>query len=312
MKVPVSRVLLLFRWCFALSLILCTNVCTVCGSDTAVSESFDYPPGAQPPVYGGGTGWSGDSRKGSWKVGSKEKIPEPNIIAEGSLIFGDAQGRKFPATGNKALNGESVRVELSRRIEPETGALAKLTLPATTSSEQNIERSVAGVGAADGTIWFSAVVLPGPSSLTLRLSNFAYKAAPSGVSFKFDIPNNQLVCGQDWYHLKKANVRQSIDLPVPVTQPISLVAQLTFGNDWGTSKEFADFYATKKTAVIPEATGRLLVWLNPPLDKEPTPDSAQIDIPMLEFRFNTLELNLDPGASVDELRLGLSFDDVNH
>jgi hypothetical protein len=54
------------------------------------------------------------------------------------------------------------------------------------------------------------------------------------------------------------------------------------------------------------------VWLNPKIGEEPDEANADVNVALHEFRVNRIQSNISKGAALDEIRLGTSFQQVNH
>jgi len=165
------------------------------------------------------------------------------------------------------------------------------------------------LGKAKGTLWFSMLIQPKDTSMAVTLTQDVYNMEPSGVSFVYSAKTGDLSCGQPWSDSK--GVSPKIPLSNP-EKPTWVVAKITFGDNWGEDDPSNPLYAAIKRDDRPEPTGKLLVWLNPKIGEEPDEANADVNVALHEFRVNRIQSNISKGAALDEIRLGTSFQQVNH
>jgi hypothetical protein len=310
MKSPLIKPLLL-----TISLLLVHHLplCGANANEERVSETFTYDSGPQAPFYGEGTGWDQKSR--GWAIssfkedGASRPLKEGDVIGNGSLEYQDADGKKFPSQGNQLLNTSETRIRALRRFDVNLPIFDKLRIDAIDGKEPRDERGQDGLGKAKGTLWFSMLIQPKDTSMAVTLTQDVYNMEQSGVSFKYSEKTGDLSCGQPWSDSK--GVSPKIPLSNP-EKPTWVVAKITFGDNWGEDDPSNPLYAAIKRDDRPEPTGKLLVWLNPKLGEEPNEANADVNVPLHEFRVNRFDSSISKGAALDEIRLGTSFQQVNH
>jgi hypothetical protein len=296
--------------------LLLVNHMPLCGAtanEERVSETFTYDSGPQAPFYGEGTGWDQKSR--GWAIssfkedGASRPLKEGDVIGNGSLEYQDADGKKFPSQGNQLLNTSETRIRALRRFDVNLPIFDKLRIDAIDGKEPRDERGQDGLGKAKGTLWFSMLIQPKDTSMAVTLTQDVYNMEPSGVSFVYSAKTGDLSCGQPWSDSK--GVSPKIPLSNP-EKPTWVVAKITFGDNWGEDDPSNPLYAAIKRDDRPEPTGKLLVWLNPKIGEEPDEANADVNVALHEFRVNRIQSNISKGAALDEIRLGTSFQQVNH
>ena len=293
------------------SLLLVSHVppCGAAAKEECVSETFTYDSGLQAPFYIEGTGW----KSKSWTIHSSEQ-PAPkelDVIGNGSLEYQDADGKKFPSLGNQLLNSSEPRIRAVRRIDTSLPIFDNLRIDALDGKEPKDERGQDGLGKAKGTLWFSMLIQPKDTNMKVILIQDVYNMEPAGVAFDYSAKTGNLACGQFWYGIKSNEVSAKIPLSNP-DKPTWLVAKILFGDNWGADEPSNPLNAAIKRDDRPEPTGKLLVWLNPKLGEEPDEAKADVNVPLHEFRVNRFDSSISKGAALDEIRLGTSFQQVNH
>jgi len=293
------------------SLLLVHHVppCGAAAKEECVSETFTYDSGLQAPFYIEGTGW----KSKSWTIQSSEQ-PAPkelDVIGNGSLEYQDADGKKFPSQGNQLLNNSEPRIRAVRRIDVSLPIFDNLRIDALDGKEPKDERGQDGLGKAKGTLWFSMLIQPKDTNMKVILIQDVYNMEPAGVAFDYSAKTGNLACGQFWYGIKSNEVSAKIPLSNP-DKPTWLVAKILFGDNWGADDPSNPLNAAIKRADRPEPTGKLLVWLNPKVGEEPDEANADVNVPLHEFRVNRFDSSISKGAALDEIRLGTSFQQVNH
>ncbi len=254
-------------------------------------------PDSQPLVYqrGGGEEDSGEA---------------PKVISEGSLQYRDAKGVALPSVGNRLLNAgeEKSSVLLTYKLNLLDSSLAGGMLEPSAKQQENAERSQAGWGAPNQTVWFSVLLQPNGGVLSISLRNSAYSTGPNGIQFSADPKKGQLIIKQDWPTLWKVE-ESSAKVEIDPGLPTWLVAKIETGPEWGSSNEYGTICSGfgKMDEPLPKPTGRLTVWINPLLGSAPDPATASAAIPLHEMRINTIWLTLGAGAEIDELRLDPEF-----
>jgi hypothetical protein len=310
MKSPLIKPLLL-----TISLLLVHHLplCGANANEERVSETFTYDSGPQAPFYGEGTGWDQKSR--GWAIssfkedGASRPLKEGDVIGNGSLEYQDADGKKFPSQGNQLLNTSETRIRALRRFDVNLPIFDKLRIDAIDGKQPRDERGQDGLGKAKGTLWFSMLIQPKDTSMAVTLTQDVYNMEPSGVSFVYSAKTGDLSCGQPWSDSK--GVSPKIPLSNP-EKPTWVVAKITFGDNWGEDDPSNPLYAAIKRDDRPEPTGKLLVWLNPKVGEEPNEANADVNVPLHEVRVNCFDARISKGAALDEIRLGTSFQQVNH
>ena len=288
-------------------------LCGANANEERVSETFTYDSGPQAPFYGEGTGWDQKSR--GWAISSYKEdgalrpLKEGDVIGNGSLEYQDADGKKFPSQGNQLLNTSETRIRALRRFDVNLPIFDKLRIDAIDGKQPRDERGQDGLGKAKGTLWFSMLIQPKDTSMAVTLTQDVYNMEPSGVSFVYSAKTGDLSCGQPWSDSK--GVSPKIPLSNP-EKPTWVVAKITFGDNWGEDDPSNPLYAAIKRDDRPEPTGKLLVWLNPKIGEEPDEANADVNVALHEFRVNRIQSNISKGAALDEIRLGTSFQQVNH
>ena len=297
------------------SLLLVHHVplCGAAANEECVSETFTYDSGPQAPFYTEGTGWDQKSLK--WSILSYKEgaggvaLKEGDVIGNGSLEYQDADGKKFPSQGNQLLNTSETRIRALRRFDVNLPIFDKLRIDAIDGKQPRDERGQDGLGKAKGTLWFSMLIQPKDTSMAVTLTQDVYNMEPSGVSFVYSAKTGDLSCGQPWSDSK--GVSPKIPLSNP-EKPTWVVAKITFGDNWGEDDPSNPLYAAIKRDDRPEPTGKLLVWLNPKIGEEPDEANADVNVALHEFRVNRIQSNISKGTALDEIRLGTSFQQVNH
>jgi hypothetical protein len=292
--------------------LLLVNHMPLCGAtanEERVSETFTYDSGPQAPFYGEGNGW----KSKDWTIQSSEQ-PAPkemDVIGNGSLEYQDADGKKFPYQGNQLLNSSERAIRALRRIDVSLPIFDNLRIDALDGKEGKDERGKDGLGKAKGTLWFSMLIQPKDADIGVTLKQDVYNAEPAGVAFSYSAKTGNLSCGQFWWTIKTSEVSAKIPLSNP-DKPTWLVAKIVFGDNWGADDPSNQLNAAIKRDDRPEPTGKLLVWLNPKVGEEPNEANADVDVPLHEFRINRFDSSIYKGAALDEIRLGTSFQQVNH
>jgi len=284
-------------------------LCGATANEECVSETFTYDSGLQAPFYIEGTGW----KSKNWSIGSSEK-PAPkemDVIGNGSLEYQDADGKKFPSQGNQLLNSSEPSIRAMRLIDVSLPIFDNLRIDALDGKEGKDERGKDGLGKAKGTLWFSMLIQPKDTDLKVILNQDVYNLEPAGVAFNYSAKTGNLSCGQFWWTIKTSEVSAKIPLSNP-DKPTWLVAKIVFGDNWGADDPSNPLNAAIKRDDRPEPTGKLLVWINPKLGEEPNEANADVDVPLHEFRINRFDSSIYKGAALDEIRLGTSFQQVNH
>jgi hypothetical protein len=287
-------------------------LCGATANEERVSETFTYDSGPQAPFYGEGTGW--DQKSNRWSIGSSEPPPYPKMsdpIGDGSLEYQDADGKKFPSQGNQLLNGSEGGIIARRKVDVNLPIFDNLRIDALDGKEPDDERGQDGLGKAKGTLWFSMLIQPRDADMSVILSQDVYNMQPCGVVFDYSAKNQNLSCGQLWWFIKPNQVSAKIPLSNP-DKPTWVVAKIVFGDDWGADDSSNKLNAFRKKDDLSEPTGKLLVWINPKLGEEPKEDEVEVDVPLHEFRINRFKTIISKGAALDEIRMGTSFQQVNH
>lgn len=306
MKSPLIKPLLLTT---SLLLVHHLPLCGATANEECVSETFPYDSGPQAPFYIEGTGWK--SKK--WTIQSSEK-PAPkefDVIGNGSLEYRDADGKKFPSQGNQLLNSSEPSIRALRLIDVSLPIFDNLRIDALDGKEGKDERGKDGLGKAKGTLWFSMLIQPKDTDMKVILNQDVYNMEPAGVAFDYSAKTGNLSCGQLWWGIKPNEVSAKIPLSNP-DKPTWLVAKIVFGDNWGADDPSNPLNAAIKRDDRPEPTGKLLVWINPKLGEEPNEAKADVHVPLHEFRINRFDSFISKGAALDEIRLGTSFQQVNH
>jgi hypothetical protein len=279
----------------------------LCGATTneeCVSETFTYDSGPQAPFYIEGTGW----KSKAWTIPSAKEM---DLIGNGSLEYQDADGKKFPSQGNQLLNTSEPSIRAMRLIDVSLPIFDNLRIDALDGKEPKDERGQDGLGKAKGTLWFSMLIQPKDTDMKVILNQDVYNMEPSGVVFDYSAKTGDLSCGQLWWTIKTSEVSAKIPLSNP-DKPTWLVAKIVFGDNWGADDPSNPLNAAIKRDDGPEPTGKLLVWINPKVGEEPNEAKADVDVPLHEFRINRFDSLIYKGAALDEIRLGTSFQQVNH
>jgi hypothetical protein len=284
-------------------------LCGATANEECVSETFPYDSGLQAPFYIEGIGW----KSKAWTIHSSEQPPpkEMDVIGNGSLEYQDADGKKFPSQGNQLLNSSERVIRALRRIDVSLPIFDNLRIDALDGKEPKDERGQDGLGKAKGTLWFSMLIQPKDTDLKVILNQDVYNMEPAGVAFDYSAKTGNLSCGQFWYGIKGSEVSAKIPLS-NTDKPTWLVAKIIFGDNWGADDPLNQLNAAIKRDDRPEPTGKLLVWINPKLGEEPNEANADVDVPLHEFRINRFDSSISKGAALDEIRLGTSFQQVNH
>ena len=293
------------------SLLLVSHVppCGAAAKEECVSETFTYDSGLQAPFYIEGTGW----KSKRWTIHSSEQ-PAPkelDVIGNGSLEYQDADGKKFPSLGNQLLNSSEPRIRAVRQIDVSLPIFDNLRIDALDGKEPKDERGQDGLGKAKGTLWFSMLIQPKDTNMKVILIQDVYNMEPAGVAFDYSAKTGNLSCGQFWYGIKRNEVSAKIPLSNP-DKPTWLVAKILFGDNWGADDPSNPLNAAIKRDDRPEPTGKLLVWLNPKVGEEPNEANADVNVPLHEFRINCFDARISKGAALDEIRVGTSFQQINH
>ena len=289
--------------------------CNAAASDECVSETFTYDSGPQAPFYTEGTGWDQKSLK--WSILSYKEgaggvaLKEGDVIGNGSLEYQDADGKKFPSQGNQLLNSSEIRIRAMRKFDVSLPIFDNLRIEALDGREPKDERGHDGLGKAKGTLWFSMLIQPKDTDLQVTLNQGVYGEIPSGAAFDYSAKTGNLSCGQLWWGIKPNEVSAKIPLSNP-DKPTWLVAKILFGDNWGADDPSNPLNAAIKRDDRPEPTGKLLVWLNPKVGEEPNEANADVNVPLHEFRINCFDARISKGAALDEIRVGTSFQQINH
>jgi len=299
------------------SLLLVHHVplCGAAAKEECVSETFTYDSGPQAPFFTEGTGWDQKSKK--WSILSYKEgaggvaLKEVDVIGSGSLEYQDADGKKFPSQGNQLLNSSEIRIRATRKFDVSLPIFDKLRIDAIEGKEQRDERGQDGLGKAKEILWFSMLIQPNDADIKVTLNQGNYGDVPSGVAFDYTAKTGNLSCGQLWWTIKTSEVSAKIPLSNP-DKPTWVVAKILFGDNWGADDPSNPLNAAIKRDDRPEPTGKLLVWINPKVGEEPDEANADVNIALHEFRVNRIQSNMFKGAALDEIRLGTSFQQVNH
>lgn len=294
--------------CVLASVLLIGTACNV-DAEEIVSESFAYDPGPQEPFYIYGTGW--DPATLQWNFWTGGNVADADLIAEGSLEYTDSEGKVFPVQGNRLENNTEGGVLGRRTIGLSVASLAGAVVSDVTGGDSD-EQSVPGFGNAGGEVWFSFLV-GGEGSFDIRLDSTVYNQDPAGVSFRYAPGNGTLAVGQHWWTKTDYDdqIRTSI-ANFPPANPSLVVARLQFGPNWGKigDGKLFDTRNAESAATRGEPTGTMTVWINPSLGAAPDPATAAAECQLVEFRFNRVYVSLAPGAAVDEIRLGATFESL--
>lgn len=299
------------------SLLLVSHVspCGAAANEECVSETFTYEAGLQAPFYTEGTGWDQKSKK--WSILSYKEgaggvaLKEGDVIGNGSLEYQDADGKKFPSQGNQLLNSSEIKIRAVRKFDVSLPIFDNLRVDAVDGKETKDERAQDGLGKGKGALWFSMLIQPKDADIQVTLNQGVYGEIPSGVAFDYSAKTGNLSCGQLWYGIKRNEVSAKIPLSNP-DKPTWIVAKILFGDNWGADDPSNPLNAAIKRDDRPKPTGKLLVWLNPKLGEEPNEANADVNVPLHEFRVNCFDARISKGAALDEIRLGTSFQQVNH
>jgi hypothetical protein len=279
-------------------------LCGATANEECVSETFPYDSGPQAPFYIEGTGW----KSKAWTIPSAKEM---DLIGNGSLEYQDADGKKFPSQGNQLLNTSEPSIRALRLIDVSLPIFDNLRIDALDGKEPKDERGQDGLGKAKGTLWFSMLIQPKDTDMKVILNQDVYNMEPAGVIFDYSAKTGDLSCGQLWWTIKTSEVSAKIPLSNP-DKPTWLVAKIVFGDNWGADDPSNPLNVTIKRDDRPEPTGKLLVWINPKVGEEPNEAKADVDVPLHEFRINRFDSLIYKGAALDEIRLGTSFQQVNH
>jgi len=276
----------------------------------------------------GGSGWSSAMGDIGWIVtidrppGQREyfmqglRIYEFSPVVEGSLVYQDAEGKALSVEGNHLRNSTEAPQRWQRDFSLREEGFLDMVLEGFSPPDTNLERSTDGIG-GPGVIWFCALLemQNSESGISINFVNAAYprRSPIYGLTFRFQPQQGRIFAGQDWSgRANRFGATRTAQLPKSLdpTKPFWMVAKITFGEGWGTSEAFAEVDATKLDGAKVEATGNLMIWINPALSNEPSAKTALVNIPLLEFRFSRLLVDLPPGCAIDEIRLGKSFEEI--
>jgi hypothetical protein len=297
-----------------------------------VFDSFDYPsevvelPAKKsdtPLEFASGSGWE-PAPRGQWTFGLWGNVADHGgqvtyqMAHPESLKAPGTLAKLYQSTGGRFANVDTdLNITAWRRIDVEGGPLSYASLPASTGPE-NVGRSEAGIGAAGKTIWLSALMVPGeePFGVWLKLANLAYgtMSANGGLVFHVDGSSSKLFVQQDWTVLNKVRKdtpgRIEEFVSIQPDEPFLLVAKIQFGPNWGGDTPFATKDANSFDPENTPTDGKVTVWINPDLTKEPSESAASAKVNIFEFRFSAVGVRLAPGAAVDELRLAPTFEQL--
>jgi len=293
------------RWVLVLSVAFC-----LCGtaawigyrsrSSTAVAveglwayEGFDYPPTSPPAPLGNGNLWptsggmQGLAGGFGWAQHWQETAPKVSVLIADvqanawrasdmrklrPLGYSDAQGQVLKSTGIQLRSAAGPLSATSRLLDV-------TAFPSAFSDEY-------GLGRDGAVLWISFLT----QSFDGRgLGNFAYvQLGTDAAGFRLGklaaVPSgNWSACGI--LDGAEMNVRWT---DIPSGQPVFLVTRITFR----TGGEEAE------------------IWIDPPLNKEPSTTGATLNVSLPDFRWDQLSIKSRYTTDFDEIRIGGSFRDV--
>jgi hypothetical protein len=282
-----------------------------------VYEPFDYSIELQTPegvaesgfIYlpemESGSGWLSDSRKMGWRAANFQNFPPGRIIGDESL---SSPIVSLEQTAGRSLSNQTECPFLifARWIDL-YGEFLPMALEGR-GSESQTEGSVMGIGRGGETIWFSFLVKPSGQDRTIfSLNDSATNQAPSGFSLNWDPQKKSLTARNARNDLPAGSIARASAELHDFTETAWLVGKVTFGAGWG-----ADIAADSdaKPWDKGEPDGSVVIWLNPSLEGPPEESSAFLQLPVYEFRFDRILLQLGRESAFDEIRLGTSFESV--
>ena len=282
----------------------------------AFQESYDF---AAEPVATRSDGARGigalietSSAKGSVVVRGSRPDPQAplKIVGEGSLDYRDAEGKAFPARGNRLQHSDdeeanfTVGYSLALMNSSLTGGLVEAS-----TDKEFPERSKPGWGSPNQTLWLSAIIRPNGGLLQIKLRNSAYSTGPNGLILEYSPKTETLQVSQNWPVLGRQNENQA-ELPVSSTEPTWVLVKVETGPEWGNSAEYAAIHPSRSRpgeVALPAATGKLTIWINPLIGSEPAASKAAATFPLHEMRFDSLWIVLESTAEIDEIRIDPQF-----
>ncbi len=252
------------------------------------------------------------SAKGSVTVRGSRPDPQAplKIVGEGSLDYRDAEGKAFPARGNRLQHSddEEANFTVGYSLDLMNSSLTGGLVEASTDKEFP-ERSKPGWGSPNQTLWLSAIIRPNGGLLQIKLRNSAYSTGPNGLSLDYNPKTGTLQISQNWPVLGRQNENQA-ELPVSSTEPTWVLVKVETGPEWGNSAEYAAIHPSRSRpgeVALPAATGKLTIWINPLIGSEPAASTAAATFPLHEMRFDSLWIVLESTAEIDEIRIDPQF-----
>jgi hypothetical protein len=256
-------------------------------------DGFDYPPTFPPAPLGDGSKWpttggiQGMSGGHGWNEPWHESAPKVAILVADmhANAWRPSDMRKFGPLGYADSRGKILK-STGIQLRTAAGPLSTTVRPLDLTAFPPLVVDQRGVGCDGAVIWLSFLT----QSFDGRgLGNFAFvqlgsEAAGFRLGKLASVPSGNWAASgiQDEAEL---NLRWS---DVPSGLAVLLVARITFRP----GDEEAD------------------VWINPGLESEPTTSSANLHVPLPDFRFDRITISSRYTTDFDELRLGGTFRDV--
>lgn len=259
-------------------------------------EGFDYPATVLPqvpdsefkwPTTGGldglhgGTGWDEPWEETNSKVAivvdysDKEMHWEPADMRKfGPLGYSDAKGHILQSSGHQMRTATSPRSITMRRFDQKA-------FPESMRDEN-------GLGRDGSVLWIS--LLAQSSLSTAERNRYSYMVIGSKSVAGFRIGKLGAAPSGNWTAVglltgAEVNLKSST---FPSGEMVLLVTRIVFRPG-------------------PES---VLVWINPKLDEEPSPDDASLHLQVPDFRFDGAAIHANHSTDFDELRFGGSFRSV--
>lgn len=259
-------------------------------------EGFDYPATGLPKVpdsefkwpttgglngLAGGTGWDEPWEETNSKVAivvdysDKEMHWEPADMRKfGPLGYSDARGNVLQFSGHQMRTATSPRSITMRRFDPKA-------FPESMRDE-------GGLGKDGSVLWIS--LLAQSSLSTAERNRYSYLVIGSKSVAGFRIGKLGAAPSGNWTAVglmtgAEVNLKSST---FPSGEMVLLVTRIVFRPG-------------------PEDA---LVWINPKLDEEPSPEEASLHLQVPDFRFDGAAIHANHSTDFDELRFGGTFRSV--
>ncbi|MDB5338282.1 MAG: hypothetical protein JWN70_3901 [Planctomycetaceae bacterium] len=247
----------------------------------AEKQDFQWPTSGGLQGLAGGLGWSEPWQETNSKVAvivdyAKQEVPwEPKDMRKfGPLGYTDSRGNVLQSLGHQLRTATSPRSITTRRFN--------------ISAFPDSMQGEGGLGRDGSVIWFSFLA---QSSLSTADNNrYSYLVIGTKSMAGLRVGKLGATPSGNWTAAglltgAEVNLRSST---VPSGEVVLLVTRIVFRPG-------------------PEDA---VVWINPPLDAEPSPTAAAMRLPVPDFRFVGISIHANHSTDFDEIRFGGTFQSV--